>query len=491
MPPITFVTAFLQLPEDRSKDKSVDTCFTHFARFAATGASIRLYLSHCYREQYERVCGAVETNIHVEYLELEDLATFKEIEDLNLRLASHRTEYHDTRAFMTLMNSKAELLYRSTWLYDGAVVPEKARWYSSHYAWIDFSIFHVFRQPDETALYLQMLANSRLNLKGKMLIPGCWEAGTASHALFDSVNWRFCGGFFLGDLDAVRDLYELYRREWRNTVAARGLVWEVNMLAHFEREGLWSPIWFKADHNDSIVQIPADYFSVVATLTTIPSRETSCRLAIDSLLPQVDCIYLSVANHYKRFGVGWTKPHYLNEEPYSSKVQIVSVGDCGPATKYVGALDVISPWTWVFVCDDDQEYHPQLVRRMKESFRDLAVYQNHYDAIKQKTSGGLIHGYVGLCVNSGVLGKLRTHSLPPSAYFVDDQWMSIYCFLNSIPVVPSGVETYSEIFAVLDGWHEKIGADSLAGLNNRADQVAAIAEFFGVKFGEGGSLVRI
>ena len=83
-----------------------------------------------------------------------------------------------------------------------------------------------------------------------------------------------------------------------------------------------------------------------------------------------------------------------------------------------------------------------------------------------------------------------SHPLPPAARFVDDQWMSIFFFLNSIPIRPSGVEPYSEIFAVLEGWHEKIGTDSLAGLNNRASQVAAIAEFFGVKFVEDGLLIR-
>ena len=490
MPPITFVTAFFDLAEDRSKDKGVETCFAHFARFAATGVSIRLYLSPCFRALYERVCAPVAANILVEYIELRDLLTWKEIEEFTPRLPAQRTEYHDTRAFMTLMNAKAELLYRSTWLYDGTPVPAHAPWYSTHYAWIDFSIFHVFKAPWASSLYLQMLGNSHLNLKGRMVVPGCWDKGTAGHTLFDAVNWRFCGGFLLGDIQAVKELHEVYRREWATTVFRQGLTWEVNMLAHFENKGFWSPIWFKADHNDSIVRIPPTHISVVASLTTIPSRESSCRLAIDSLLPQVDRVYLSVADHYSRFGRGWVKPAYLDEEPYSSKVRIVQGDDYGPATKYVGALDVSPPYTWTFVCDDDQEYHPNLIERMKAQFSELAVYQNHYNSIRQKTSGGLVHGYVGLCVNTGVLGKLRSHPLPPSAHFVDDQWMSIFLFLNSIPVRPSGVETYAEIFAVLDGWHEKIGEDSLAGLNNRASQVAAIAEFFGVKFVEDGLLIR-
>jgi hypothetical protein len=111
-----------------------------------------------------------------------------------------------------------------------------------------------------------------------------------------------------------------------------------------------------------------------------------------------------------------------------------------------------------------------------------AVYQNHYRSIQQKTSGGLVHGYVGLLVNSTELVGLKRFPLPDVARFVDDQWMSIYCFKNRLPILPTAVEEYKDIFAVLQGWHEQIGPDSLAGLNNRADMVQAIAEFFGVRF---------
>jgi hypothetical protein len=240
-------------------------------------------------------------------------------------------------------------------------------------------------------------------------------------------------------------------------------------------------IWFKADHNDSIVRIPGSAFRVVASLTSIPPRAATCRLALDSLIPQVDHIYLSLATQYKRFGP-WEPPAYLQEEPYRSKVTVVIGEDRGPATKYVGALTFLPENTWVFVCDDDQEYHHTLLSRMKESIEKEAVYQNHYDSILQKTSGGLIHGYVGLLVHDSLLQGLRTFPLPEAAYFVDDQWMSIYCFLNGIPIYRTKAEHYITIFEALDGWHEKIGEASLAGLHNREAMVATLAASFGVIF---------
>jgi adenylosuccinate synthase len=55
-------------------------------------------------------------------------------------------------------------------------------------------------------------------------------------------------------------------------------------------------------------------------------------------------------------------------------------------------------------------------------------------------------------------------------------------------VRPTTAETYQQIYKVLDGWHEKLGAESLAGLHNRADKVREIEEFFGVEFTAGGGV---
>ena len=85
-------------------------------------------------------------------------------------------------------------------------------------------------------------------------------------------------------------------------------------------------------------------------------------------------------------------------------------------------------------------------------------------------------------MNSVDLMGLKCFSLPEVARFVDDQWVSIFCFKQGIPVLSSRVEEYADIFEVLHGWHERIGPDSLAELNNRAEMVRAIAEHFGVTF---------
>ena len=469
--PLTFVTAFLDWEEDRSKDKSVERCFSLFSKLAATGIPIHLFLSSSYRHMLP--LGA---NVFVDYIELQDLDTYKEIEGVVCKLPTDRTPHHDTKNFLILMNSKIEFLHRAAAFQD-----------SSHYAWIDFSIFHVVKDEAATTKYLQMLASTALKDEC-LVIPGCWAV--RPEPSFSAICWRFCGGFLLGDKGSIETMYQQYRQCFLPVVYTKGLVWEVNMWAWLEFTGRLECTWYKADHNDSMLRVPPSTFKVVASLTTIPPRAAACHLAIDSLLSQVDHVYLSVSKEYRRFGA-WEMPGYLLEGEYASKVTVVVTEDRGPATKYVGALDHIPKGVWVFVCDDDQEYQHTLVKRMKESVAEIAVYQNHYENIRQKTSGGLVHGYVGLLAHSSVLEGLREFPLPEAAYFVDDQWMSIYCFLKGVPVRKTAAEHYVQIFQVLFGGHEKIGTESLAAMDNRDEKVQTLAAEFGAKFLQGGEIVNL
>ena len=473
---LTFVTAFLDLAEDRSKDKSVERCFILFQTLLTSGIKIHLFLSESFRGLYETHLQA--PNLTVEFIELTDLDTYKELEGIEFSLPENRTDYHDTKNFMILMNSKVEFIRRASEKYD-----------STHFAWIDFSICHVFKDVPATLLYLKMLGST--DLKDSMLVfPGCWQKGEYIENAFACVVWRFCGGFFIGDRASLLDMNRVYRQHFAETVRLQQkLSWEVNIWAYMEMSCGWSPSWYFAGHDDTIVKVPGEYLKVVASLTTIPSRiDTTCRLAIDSLLPQVDRIYLSVAREYKRFPGEWSLPAYLSEEAYA-KVEVVWGEDLGPASKYLGAIDRISPSTWIFFCDDDQEYSSLIIRDLSREARQIAVYQNHYAFIRELTSGGLIHGYVGNFMHSSFLQNLRTFPLPEAARFVDDQWMSIYLFKQGIPVLPSGLDWYQHIFSVLQDNHEKWSVDSLAELGNRADKVAELARMFDVIFLSNGDII--
>lgn len=436
---ITFVTGLFYLHEDRPRDRSVESRIELFRKLESSGIKLHLFTS----PEYAHLGGEVLT--------LEDLEAFRIAPP---GLPSHRTDYHDTRNFLAFMNAKNELVTRA--MRTGT---------TTHYAWIDFSICHVFRDMAGTLAYLRMLGQSRLRDRC-LLVPGCWGPGT----FIDRVNWRFCGGFFVGDRESILQFHESHRKAYRELPH---LTWEVNTWARAEFPGL---TWYAADHNDSIVRIPPEFFYTVASLTTIPPRfEDECRMAVESLRPQVDAIVLSVPDEYRRFPM-------LPLPVWMSSVQVVRGEDVGPASKYLGGLSAIPQGAWVFVGDDDQEYHPSLLQRMKQSVHRLGVYQNHFHSIVQKTSGGLIHGYVGLLVHESLLRKLPEFPLPEAARFVDDQWMSAYCWTHDIPIVPTTAESYSDIFAVLHNGHEKLGRDSLSGLQTRDQRVRELEDALGVTF---------
>jgi hypothetical protein len=243
------------------------------------------------------------------------------------------------------------------------------------------------------------------------------------------------------------------------------------------------PQWFSANHDDSILRIPGSCLYVVASLTTIPPRiETDCRKAIESLFHQVDHVYVAVSKEYTRFGAFETLPPYIVEEPFKSKVSFVFGPDYGPAGKYIGNLGSIPDDSLIFICDDDQEYHPTLLDRMLNQVKDIAVYQNHYSSICTKTSGGLIHGYVGLLFPKVLLQNVQEFPRPEAYRFVDDQWMSFYCFSNTIPIKSTSIEQYSQIFAVLDNYHEKWGVESLSGLHNREAKIKELSGALNLTF---------
>ena len=446
---VIFVTAFLDLHEDRSADRTAQRRIELFNILNSTGVRIHLFISPEYVDKVNITNGVKEV------ISLEDLETYKCSPQ---GLPETRNIQHDTRNFLILMNAKIEFVYRA--IHSG--------YHSSqHYAWIDFNIFHIL-DPIRGAQRIHELS-TRMYPNTCMYVPGCWD----KNVTWSSVNWRFCGGFFLGDVESLSMFRRIHAREYPN---CPHLSWEVNVWAYLESLG-WTPSWYAADHNNRILDVPP--LPIVASLTTIPPRQSECKASIDSLINQVDHIYLAVSTEYNRFG-SFAPPDYLKSEPYASKVTVCIGNDYGPASKYIGTTPPND--IWVFICDDDQEYAPDLIDRMRASITTHGVYQNHYESIKQKTSGGMVHGYVGNLIHSSVLEGLRSFPLPDCARFVDDQWVSMFCKIRGISVMPTGVEAYSEIFKVTQNGHEKLGTHSLSGLNTRAEMVRKLESFYGIYF---------
>jgi len=484
--PLVFVTALLDLREDRSKDRSVEVRVRHFQKVGRSGIPIVLFLSRSYAS-YE-----FPANVRVEWLEYEDLLLYKTFLDKPVRLPSRRTEHHDTQAFLILMNSKVDLVLKAMDL-----VP------ASHYAWIDFNVTHVVKTGLGPFLNrLQMLANSRLRTP-LLMLPGCWGKGVGQGSEFDAILWRFCGGFFIGDRASIEGFGALIREKGVPAMLERGLTWEVNLWAYLENEqGGVLPTWYKADHDASLIAVPsAEALSVVATLTTIPPRLQTCRATLDSLLDQVDHIYLSVSKTYRRWPEPYVLPDYLFQEPYRDRVTVVLCEDIGslakvlgptakvlgPTAKVLGPKGSLSPNQWTFVCDDDQVYKPGLVKAMMSRVDALCIYQNRCETFRHHTSGGLIHGYVGFLAPNGVWQGLEPVE---EGRCIDDQVLSSHLACTQIPIRPTGLESYEDLFAVLEEGHEQGGAEALASLGSRDQDVSRLSEALRLRFLRNGEVVR-
>jgi len=273
----------------------------------------------------------------------------------------------------------------------------------------------------------------------------------------------------------------------KDNMSKQALKWVILCLTAGILACIVAAVWLMVDHEEKeLNRHQKTQSQVVASLTTIPSRiETNCKEAIDSLLPQVSHVYLSVSEHYQRFGTFDKLPTYFEQEPYKSRVTVVWGPDHGPASKYLGCLSVIPSGTWIFVCDDDQRYHPKLIQKAFKNLDSNYTYQNRCQTIRNDptASGGLIHGYVGLFVWRDNMNALPTFQLPPVARFIDDQWMSLYHFRRNIAIKSTGIEEYRDIYENLhEKGHELIGPDSLAALKTRSECVKELAELFQVHF---------
>jgi hypothetical protein len=229
---VTFVTAFIDLQDESNTYRSPEKRIEFFKKLNDTGIRLHVFISPEHRDKIHLTNGIVET------IYLEDLDTYHLSP---VGLPDIRNEIKDTENFLILINSKIELVNRAI---------NSGKHSSSHYAWIDFNIFHVL--TEQSVSQLNVLSGARYPPRC-MYIPGCWD----TQVLWDSINWRFCGGFFLGDIESLRSFYELQCREYPNMPK---LTWEVNTWAYLESLG-WQCDWYLADHNDSMLNIPITHQS--------------------------------------------------------------------------------------------------------------------------------------------------------------------------------------------------------------------------------------
>jgi hypothetical protein len=151
------------------------------------------------------ICGGQDMEVNGQQL-ARDLDTYKDLEGFTYSLPTQRTVEKDTKNFLILMNSKLEFLKRAADATD-----------STHYAWIDFSIFHVIKEGLETSAYLKMLAATPLQ-NTCLLIPGCVDKYLPP---FTKISWRFCGDLF----SVIKNHFETCTHRFSKSFALLYILW--------------------------------------------------------------------------------------------------------------------------------------------------------------------------------------------------------------------------------------------------------------------------
>lgn len=244
---LTYVTAFLHIYKGEKPvlGRTLTDRLAYALPLLHSKIPLVLFISPCYLEAVQALCPS-SSQIQFQICELADTETYRLLEPFQTNIPVHRNHEKDTFEFLALMNAKAEFVSK---------VAEQNPFGTAHFAWVDFSIFHVLKNPLVSQKRLEQLCSS--TLAQSLVIPGCWD--TRPGVSKDNVHWRFCGGFYMGTQAAVKQFYEFHKVYLPK--AFEGCTWEVNYWAVIERAEPTFPIgWYKADHNDSILEVPESLF---------------------------------------------------------------------------------------------------------------------------------------------------------------------------------------------------------------------------------------
>jgi len=255
---ITFVSSLLHF----HIYDNIDSIITHFISLAKTNIHLCLFLSKEFNEIIEPLLEPFPNVKILEIIEYEETWFYEQCsQHAPLELPQNRNPEKDTLEYLSHGHIKHELLEKAI---------DMNPFQSNYFSWIDFNIFHLFKNPQEPTMFLQWLANPTTYLAPSFTcFPGCWSKLEKEKIddIMNTVHWRFCGCFFIGDTESLRTFLRMYRNTIPEFLATyKRLVWDFNFWAYMETTATstpeeWKPIWYKADHNESILYISGDTYT--------------------------------------------------------------------------------------------------------------------------------------------------------------------------------------------------------------------------------------
>ncbi len=271
MSELIYVSAFMDVADRPALGSSdLEGYVANFIKMAETGIpagpngpfsrmEIVLYICPLYHSIFGHRLAA-HPNVECIIATTAETWTHRTFQESTCRLPTGRSPEKDSLGYITLQHSKIEWVANA--LYHRPT--------ATHAAWIDFRLPHVFKSPADSLAQLKALPGSEW-LNGPLYIPGCHAPKPFVVEQLEHPHWRFCGGFFLGSRHSLMDFWTktlTYLPTWLNSYSVAS--WEVNFWAWLESAHGWTPTWYSADHNDSIVKIHVPPQAITAGYTPTP-----------------------------------------------------------------------------------------------------------------------------------------------------------------------------------------------------------------------------
>jgi hypothetical protein len=250
---VTFVTAFIDLSQDNVyfdnnplREKTTEKRIEYFRTFAKTGLPIALFVCSKSIHIANQLTDEYKNVKLISVIDLKNTWTYNIISNTN-ELPLHRDPKKDSFDFLTLMNAKIEFTNYVTYINP---------FNTTHFAWIDFNVCHILKNTESTLHKLITYTHNKLQFP-MLLIPGCWEKQSSDRDFINKIIWRFCGGLFIGDIGSIQDFFNRTLIEFPKFINEyKTLTWEVNYWSWLESKTDWSPQWFYAGHDDTMLSLP-------------------------------------------------------------------------------------------------------------------------------------------------------------------------------------------------------------------------------------------
>lgn len=252
----TFVSAFVSIYPNSNPtshpEKTLERRIAHFEDIAKTGIHICLYSCPITKPLLLGLENKYE-NVKLLDFDYKNTDTYRVCIRHDITYPRMRDASKDTCEYMALMHCKIEFMNHAISLNP---------WNTDTFAWIDFSIGYIFTDKNGSLNQLIEMSNSKFDGRYQMAIPGCWGVILDDNAVLENIHWRFCGGFFIGKIEAIQMFYYFYKVYFPIFMNKYNrALWEVNFWAWLELVSQWKPYWYYCKtHNDSMLNVPSNVF---------------------------------------------------------------------------------------------------------------------------------------------------------------------------------------------------------------------------------------